>query len=109
MLEPCVVKLDHGRGWLASFFGWHNDEHHHGSLALFTPAEVYFDRVEQVRAVRQAALDAAYAAYPERFAKGPPRVALPPTEVCINPLTSSAVAVAPPDGPPCSTTSGASP
>ena len=27
----------HGRGWLQDFFGWHNDEHHHSGLALFTP------------------------------------------------------------------------
>ena len=48
----------HGRGWLAGFFGWHNDEHHHSGLALFTPADVFFGRVEAVRAVRQLALDA---------------------------------------------------
>ena len=83
----------HARGWLEPFFGWHNNEHHHSSLALFTPADVFFGRVEQVRAVRQAALDAAFAAHPERFPNGPPRVPLPPSEVCINPLTSSAVCV----------------
>ena len=81
----------HARGWLAPFFGWHNDEHHHSNLALFTPADVFFGRLEQVRIVRQAALDAAYAAHPERFPHGAPRVLLPPTEVSINPLTSSAV------------------
>jgi putative transposase len=66
----------HARGWLAPFFGWHNDEHHHSNLALFTPAEVFFGRVEQVRLVRQATLDAAYAARPERFPHGAPRVLL---------------------------------
>ena len=35
----------HGRGWLHDFFGWHNDDHHHSSLALFTPADVFFGRV----------------------------------------------------------------
>jgi putative transposase len=83
----------HARGWLAPFFGWHNDEHHHSNLALFTPADVFFDRVDQVRTVRQAALDAAYAAHPERFSHGPPRVPLPPAEVSINPITSSAVTI----------------
>lgn len=85
----------HARGWLAPFFGWHNDEHHHSSLALFTPAEVFFGRVEQIRLVRQAALDAAYAAHPERFPRGAPLVPLPPSEVSINPITSSAVAIDP--------------
>jgi putative transposase len=83
----------HARGWLAPFFGWHNDEHHHSNLALFTPADVFFGRVEEVRVVRQAALDAAYAAHPERFTHGQPRVLLPPSEVSINPITSSAVTV----------------
>ena len=87
----------HARGWLEPFFGWHNDEHHHSGLALFTPAEVFFGRVEQVRAKRQAALDAAYAAHPERFPRGAPRVRLPPSEVCINPLASNTLPV---DEPP---------
>jgi len=63
------------------------------NLALFTPADVFFGRVDEVRIVRQAALDAAYAAHPERFAHGPPRVLFPPAEVSINPITSSAVTV----------------
>jgi transposase InsO family protein len=83
----------HARGWLQPFFGWHNDEHHHSGLALFTPADVFFSRVEQVRIVRQEALDTAYAEHPERFPNGAPRVLLPPTEVSINPLTSSAVGI----------------
>lgn len=85
----------HARGWLESFFGWHNDEHHHSNLALFTPADVFLGRVDQVRAVRQAALDAAYAAHPERFGHGAPCAPLPPSQVSINPLTSSAVTVSP--------------
>ena len=60
---------------------------------MFTPADVFFGRVEQVRIVRQAALDAAHAAHPERFPHGAPRVLLPPSEVSINPLTSCAVTV----------------
>ena len=86
----------HGRGWLQDFFGWHNDHHHHSSLALFTPADVFFGRVEQVRAVRQAALDDAFEAHPERFPHGAPSVPLPPRAVSINPITSSTVALAPP-------------
>ena len=84
----------HARGWLQQFFGWHNDEHHHSGLALFTPAEVFFGRVEPVRAARQAALDAAFAAHPERFQHGAPLVPLPPSVVHINPLMETAVPVA---------------
>ena len=71
----------HGRGWLQDFFGWHNDDHHHSSLALFTPADVFFGRVAVVAAVRQVALDLAYVATHERFTHRAPRVALPPAAV----------------------------
>ena len=81
----------HGRGWLQEFFGWHNEDHHHSSLALFTPADVFFGRVAVIATARQAALDIAYAAHPERFPNGAPRVALPPPEVHINPLTADAL------------------
>lgn len=83
----------HARGWLEPFFGWHNEDHHHSGLALFTPAEVFYNRVEAVRVERQKALDEAYAAHPERFPRGAPQVALPPSEVKINPVTSAAVTV----------------
>jgi putative transposase len=83
----------HGRAWLQDFFGWHNEEHHHTGLALFTPADVFHGRVETVRASRQAALDAAYAAHPERFPHGPPTVRLPPSAVHINPVTPEALSV----------------
>jgi len=81
----------HGRGWLQDFFGWHNDDHHHSSLALFTPSDVFFGRVALVATARQAALNLAYRAHPERFPHGAPRVALPPAAVHINPLTADAL------------------
>jgi len=84
----------HARGWLEPFFGWHNDDHQHSGLALFTPAEVFFGRVAAVHRVRQAALDAHYALHPERFPNGAPKAALPPAEVHINPLEALAVSVA---------------
>ena len=73
----------------------HNDDHHHSSLALFTPADVFFGRVAVVAAARQGALDLAYVANPERFTHGAPRVALPPAAVHINPLTADALTVLP--------------
>lgn len=76
------------------FFAWHNDDHHHSGLALFTPAEVFYGRVAVVAAIRQVALDAAYAANPARFPNGRPRVRLPPAVVAINPIVVEAVVVA---------------
>jgi putative transposase len=76
----------HARAWCQEFFSWYNDVHQHSGLALFTPAEVFYGRVEDVAARRQVALDAAYAAHPERFPNGPPVVRRPPSSVAINPL-----------------------
>ncbi|HEV2742652.1 MAG TPA: DDE-type integrase/transposase/recombinase [Rubrobacter sp.] len=81
----------HARGYLGAFFGWHNDDHHHEGLALFTPADVYFGRVAEVAARRQVALDAAFVAHPERFVRGRPVVPLPPREVAINPLVGPTI------------------
>jgi transposase InsO family protein len=83
----------HGRAWLSDFFGWHNEQHHHSGLALFTPSDVFHGRVELVAATRQQALDAAYLAHPERFPHGPPRVPRPPSIVCINPLEVGVVPI----------------
>jgi putative transposase len=78
--------LEHARLWCAEFFDWYNHHHQHSSLALFTPADVFHGRIEQLIATRQAGLDAAYAAHPERFVHGRPKVARPPAVVAINPL-----------------------
>jgi putative transposase len=85
----------HARAWLQDFIGWHNDDHQHSGLALFTPADVFFDRIVVVHAARQGALDAAYALHPERFPNGAPKAALPPAEVNINPIEVLAVTVNP--------------
>ncbi|CAN97029.1 transposase [Sorangium cellulosum So ce56] len=59
----------HARAWCQEFFGWYNDLHQHSGLALFTPADVFYGRVEDIAARRQVALDTAYAAHPERVVK----------------------------------------
>jgi len=77
-------SIEHVRAWFQTFFDWYCFHHHHEGLALFTPADVHFGRVPEVAATRQAALDEAYAAHPERFVHGPPRVPLPPARAHIN-------------------------
>jgi len=67
------------------FFRWYNHEHRHGGIASLTPADVHFGRIDAVVARRQAALDAAFAAHPERFPRGRPLHPRPPQEVWINP------------------------
>jgi putative transposase len=78
--------LEHARAWCAEFFDWYNHHHQHSGLALFTPADVFHGRIEDLVGMRQAGLDAAYAAHSERFVHGAPKVARPPTVVAINPL-----------------------
>ncbi len=77
---------EHARLWCAEFFDWYNHDHQHSGLALFTPADVFHGRVEELIGVRQAGLDAAYAAHPERFVNGRPKAVRPPAVVAINPL-----------------------
>jgi transposase InsO family protein len=89
------ASLAHARAWCQQFFGWYNEHHQHSGLALFTPADVFFGRVEEIATRRQAALDAFHAAHPERFPNGPPRVCLPPDSVAINPLSLEAAPAAP--------------
>jgi putative transposase len=81
--------LQDARAWAAEFFDWYNREHHHTGLALLTPADVHFHRVEDVLQKRQAVLQAAYEKTPERFVKGVPHPIQLPKAVWINPPTST--------------------
>ncbi len=77
-------SIEDARAHCADFFQWYNDEHHHSGLALFTPGDVHYQRVADRIIERQAALDAAYWAHPERFPRGRPTAAMPASEVWIN-------------------------
>ena len=67
------ANLPEARFFCRTFFSWYNNEHRHSGIALLTPADVHFGRVEERRAARQVVLDAAYAAHPERFVRGRPK------------------------------------
>jgi putative transposase len=75
---------DHARQWCSEFFPAYSRRPHEG-LALFTPEDLYTGRFEILWQIRQAAMDRHYAAHPERYVKGPPRVPRPPAVVAINP------------------------
>ena len=94
--QPDYPGLFHGpvdgRSWCEDFFGWYNYDHHHDGLALFTPADVFFGRVEQIAAKREAAILAAYREHPERFINGVPQVPRPPSRVLLNPLDAAPTA-----------------
>ena len=78
--------LVEARAWAQRLFHWYNHEHHHTALGLLTPAVVHTGRTEVVRQARQAVLQQAYAAHPERFVRGLPCPPAAPEVVSINPL-----------------------
>lgn len=80
-------SIAHARRWCEDYFRWYNLEHHHSGLAGFTPEQVFTGRYQEVAEQKQRALDARFAQNPERFVRGRPRVALPPSSVAINPVT----------------------
>lgn len=81
----------HATTWCEDYFQWYNFSHHHSGLAGFTPVQVFTEEHLTVALEKQQALDNRYALNPERFVKGPPRVAMPPERVEINPLTEQEI------------------
>ncbi len=79
-------SVAHAQQWFRDYVHWYNNEHHHSGLAGFTPAQVFTDDYKAIADHKQQALNAHYAAHPERFVKGCPAVALPPPSVSINPV-----------------------
>jgi putative transposase len=86
-------ELEDARAFCCDFFAWYNDEHHHSALGLLTPGDVHHGRTQQRTAERQAVLDRAFAAHPERFPHGRPIAPRPPREVWINKPTQAAGAL----------------
>ena len=76
--------IQDARSWARSFFRWYNHEHHHTALGLMTPAVVHYGQAEAVIEQRCQVLQAAYAAHPERFVQGEPKLPSLPEEVWIN-------------------------
>ena len=85
--------ITHARIWCGEFIDWYNDEHHHSGLNGHIPADVFHHRASRVTATKQAALDIAYRAHPERFVHGQPKAKAPPEMVEINPLPASVISL----------------
>lgn len=83
-------SYDHAMRWCDDYVDWYNNDHHHSSLAGFTPAQVFNGSYIEIAVTRQKAFDAAFDKHPERFSKGRPLVKFPPQEVCINPIPETA-------------------
>jgi len=81
--------IQDARAFACDFFPWYNAEHRHSGVALYTPADVHYGRIEQIHQRRQTALDAAYQRHPNRFVRKPPQAPLPPQAVWINPPSNA--------------------
>lgn len=91
---------DHARRFCQEFFQWYNEEHYHSGIGLVTPAMLHHGRAPQIVQARQKVLETAYATRPERFVRGCPRAPQLPTEVWINPPTTTQEPTAQEKGPP---------
>jgi putative transposase len=77
-------SLRHAQTWMREFEQWYCYEHHHTALGLMTPAAVHFGTADALWLKRQAVLQAAYQAHPQRFSQGRPVPPRWPMEVGIN-------------------------
>ncbi len=76
--------IEDARAFCDAFFTAYNHEHRHSGIGLHTPASVHYGTADHVRTLRQATLDTAYTAHPERFTRRPHPPPLP-TQAWINP------------------------
>jgi transposase InsO family protein len=79
------ASLAEARQFMTDFVAWYNACHRHAGLGLNTPSDVHHGRHLAVRARREATLQAARAAHPERFGTVVlPKILHVPEEVWIN-------------------------
>lgn len=89
--------IEDARAYCQAFFPWYNEDHRHCGIAFMTPADVHYDRVPAILAVRAQTLAAAFADHPQRFKGTPPSPKRPPEQVWINPPAAGS---ADPQNPP---------
>ena len=77
-------SIEDARAHCQAFFRWYNHQHRHSGIALFTPADVHRGLVEPRLQTRQATLNDAFRAHPNRFKGNPPVAHRPPQTVWIN-------------------------
>lgn len=75
--------LADAKAWCRGFFDWYNHVHYHSGIGYLRPADLHAGRQDAILENRQAVLDAAAAAHPQRFNRRP-RPATPPTRAWIN-------------------------
>lgn len=78
-------SLEDGRAHCQVFFPWYNTEHRHSGIGYMTPHSVHHGQAQAMFIQRQAALDAAFLAHPNRFKNRNPQPHALPTAAWINP------------------------
>jgi putative transposase len=77
-------SIEDGRSFCRRYFHWYNHTHRHSGIGMMTPASVHEGRAEAIYDARQAVLDQAFHAHPERFSKGRPKPPALPGPAWIN-------------------------
>jgi putative transposase len=79
------ASIEHARAHCQTFFAWYNTEHRHSGIGYMTPHSVHQGHAPALRVTRQATLDAAFHAHPNRFKNRSPQPHRLPTAAWINP------------------------
>ncbi len=77
--------IEDARAHRQAFFAWYNDQHCHSGIGCMTPHSVHYCLAAAMRVTRQATLDAAFLANPQRFKNRRPVLPPMPTAAWINP------------------------
>jgi putative transposase len=77
--------IEDARAHCQTFFAWYNNQHCHSGIGHMTPHSVHYGHAAAMRVVRQATLDAAFRANPNRFKNKRPQLPPMPTAAWINP------------------------
>lgn len=77
--------IEDARAHCQAFFPWYNAEHCHSGIGYMTPHSVHYGLAADLRLIRQATLDAAFLAHPNRFKNKRPQLPPMPTAAWINP------------------------
>ena len=79
--------LADARAFCQDFFAWYNTQHRHSGIGYMTPHSVHYGTAQAIHITRQATLDGAFLAHPNRFKSKKPKPHSLPTAVWINPPT----------------------
>ena len=65
--------IEDARTHCQAFFPWYNTLHRHSGIGYMTPHSVHYGHADALRVTRQASLDAAFLAHPNRFKNRKPQ------------------------------------